>query len=148
MSAPATTNKPIRRRGAAASTPADDAAAPSVVFGDIGRAGAPVLCVEPRGALAGIIVGSSAAGWPTAIAANTVPTSAIVGTPWFPVVGTLMGAVAGAFGGAALYELLIVKKTTGASIKTGVGAALGRIAGVIAKVAIGLAMLMVLAFNY
>ncbi len=73
---------------------------------------------------------------------------AIVGTPWFPVVGTLMGAVAGAFGGAALYELLIVKKTTGASIKTGVGAALGRIAGVIAKVAIGLAMLMVLAFNY
>ena len=73
---------------------------------------------------------------------------AIVGTPWFPVVGTLMGAIVGAFGGAALYELLIVGKTTGASIKTGVGAALGRIGGVIAKLAIGLAMLIVLAFNY
>ena len=73
---------------------------------------------------------------------------AIVGTPWFPIVGTLIGAIAGAFGGAALYELLIVKKTTGASIKTGIGAALGRIGGVIAKLVIGLAMLLVLAFNY
>jgi uncharacterized protein YqgC (DUF456 family) len=73
---------------------------------------------------------------------------AIVGTPWFPVVGTLIGAVAGAFGGAALYELLIVKKTAGASIQTGVGAALGRIAGVAVKLGLGLAMLLVLALNY
>jgi len=73
---------------------------------------------------------------------------AIVGTPWFPVVGTLLGACAGAFAGAALYELLITGKTAGASIQTGVGAALGRIGGVIAKLAIGLAMLGVMAFNY
>ena len=73
---------------------------------------------------------------------------AIVGTPWFPVVGTLIGACVGAFGGAALYELLIAGKTPGASIKTGVGAALGRSTGVVVKVAIGLAMLVVLAFNY
>jgi hypothetical protein len=64
------------------------------------------------------------------------------------VVGTLIGAVAGAFGGAALYELLIVKKTAGASIQTGVGAALGRIAGVAVKLGLGLAMLLVLALNY
>ena len=73
---------------------------------------------------------------------------AIVGTPWFPVVGTLIGAIAGAFAGAALYELLIAGKTGGASLKTGVGAALGRLGGVAAKVAIGLAMLLVLALNY
>lgn len=73
---------------------------------------------------------------------------AIVGTPWFPIVGTLIGACVGAFAGAALYELLIVKKTAGASIQTGVGAALGRIGGVIAKLVIGLAMLAVLAVGY
>ncbi len=73
---------------------------------------------------------------------------AIVGTPWFPIVGTLIGACAGAFAGAAIYELLIVKKTPGASIQTGVGAALGRIGGVIAKLVIGLAMLGVLAIGY
>ncbi len=73
---------------------------------------------------------------------------AIVGTPWFPVVGTLIGACAGAFAGAALYELLIVKKTAGASIKTGVGAALGRIGGVIVKLVVGMAMLGVLAAGY
>jgi len=73
---------------------------------------------------------------------------AIVGTPWFPIIGTLIGACVGAFAGAALYELLIVRKTAGASIQTGIGAALGRIGGVIAKLVIGLAMLGVLAFNY
>lgn len=73
---------------------------------------------------------------------------AIVGTPWFPVVGTLIGAVVGAFGGAALYELLIAGKTAGASIQTGIGAALGRIGGVVAKLTIGLAMLGVVIFAY
>jgi uncharacterized protein YqgC (DUF456 family) len=73
---------------------------------------------------------------------------AVVGTPWFPIVGTLLGACAGAFAGAALYELLIVKKTAGASIQTGVGAALGRIGGVIAKLAVGFAMLGVLVIGY
>ncbi len=73
---------------------------------------------------------------------------AIVGTPWFPVVGTLMGACAGAFGGAAIYELLIVGKSAGASIQTGVGAALGRIGGVIVKLVIGLAMLGMLTLGY
>ena len=73
---------------------------------------------------------------------------AIVGTPWFPVVGTLMGACAGAFAGAAIYELLIVGKSAGASIQTGVGAALGRIGGVVVKLVIGMAMLGVLAVGY
>jgi len=73
---------------------------------------------------------------------------AIVGTPWFPIVGTLLGACAGAFAGAAIYELLIVKKSAGDSIQTGIGAALGRIGGVVAKLVIGFAMLGVLALGY
>lgn len=73
---------------------------------------------------------------------------AIVGTPWFPLVGTLAGAIAGAFVGAMLYELLVAEKTAGASVRTGFGAALGRIGGVFAKLAVGLAMLVVAVFGY
>ncbi len=68
---------------------------------------------------------------------------AVLGTPVFPLVGTLIGACAGAFAGAALYELVIVKKTADASLKTGFGAALGRMGGVAAKLIIGVLMLLV-----
>ena len=72
---------------------------------------------------------------------------AVVGTPWFPLVGTLAGAVLGAFAGAALFELLIVNKTPHDSLRTGFGAALGRIGGVFAKTAIGIAILIVALFS-
>lgn len=73
---------------------------------------------------------------------------AVVGTPWFPVVGTLAGAILGAFAGAALYELLITNKPADVSVRTGIGAALGRVGGVLAKVVLGLAMLVVAAMGY
>ena len=73
---------------------------------------------------------------------------AIVGTPWFPVVGTLAGACLGAFAGAALFELLITKKSAGASLQTGFGAALGRIGGLVAKLLVGLAMLLIAGLNF
>jgi len=73
---------------------------------------------------------------------------AIVGTPWFPLVGTLAGAIAGAFAGAVLYEFMVAKKTAEASVRTGVGAALGRIGGVVAKLTIGFLMLAIAAFSY
>lgn len=73
---------------------------------------------------------------------------AIVGTPWFPLVGTLAGAIAGAFVGAMLYELLVAEKTAEASVRTGFGAALGRIGGVFAKLAVGFAMLVIAALGY
>lgn len=73
---------------------------------------------------------------------------AIIGTPWFPLVGTLAGALVGAFAGATLFELLIANKTPGASARTGFGAALGRMGGVLAKLTIGLAMLAVAALSY
>ncbi len=73
---------------------------------------------------------------------------AIMGTPWFPLLGTLAGAFLGAFSGAMLFELLIANKTPGASIRTGIGAALGRLGGMFAKLAVGLAMLCVAVFSY
>ncbi|MCK5862891.1 MAG: DUF456 domain-containing protein [Candidatus Hydrogenedentes bacterium] len=73
---------------------------------------------------------------------------AIIATPFFPLVGTLAGAIAGAFIAAVLFELLIANKTPGASLRTGVGAALGRIGGVFAKLAVGIAMLLIAALSY
>ncbi|NLV46150.1 MAG: DUF456 domain-containing protein [Candidatus Hydrogenedentes bacterium] len=75
-------------------------------------------------------------------------TGAVMGTPWFPVVGTLAGAILGAFAGAVLYELLVANKPADVSVRTGVGAALGRAGGVLAKFVLGLAMLVVAAMGY
>lgn len=73
---------------------------------------------------------------------------ALLGSPLFPAVGTLAGACAGAFGGAALYELLVRGKTAADSARTGTGAALGRIGGLAVKLALGLVMLAVAAVNF
>ena len=73
---------------------------------------------------------------------------AIVGTPWFPLVGTLAGAIVGAFTGALLYEFGISGKTAEDSVRTGIGAALGRIGGLAAKFTIGFVMLLVALISY
>ena len=73
---------------------------------------------------------------------------AMVGTPWFPLVGTLAGAIVGAFTGALLYEFGIAGKTAEASVRTGIGAALGRIGGLVAKLTIGFVMLAVAFLSY
>lgn len=73
---------------------------------------------------------------------------AIVGTPWFPVVGTLIGACLGAFVAAAAYEFVVTARSAGDAAWTGVGAALGKVAGVFGKALMGLMMLLVAAFTF
>ena len=73
---------------------------------------------------------------------------AIFGSPIFPIVGTLIGAVIGAFLFAALYERLKHQKEVHVSVRTGVGAAVGKMGGVAAKLACGIAMLFVAWITY
>jgi len=73
---------------------------------------------------------------------------AIAGTLWFPVVGTLAGACLGAFAGAVAHEYLNEQKETRQALWTGLGAALGKVAGLFAKVLVGLVMLLVAALTY
>jgi uncharacterized protein YqgC (DUF456 family) len=72
----------------------------------------------------------------------------VVGTPVLPVVGTLIGACAGAFLGAAAHEVLLMRRSAPDAAWTGLGAALGRIAGLVAKLAIGIAMLILAAVMF
>ncbi len=67
---------------------------------------------------------------------------AAVGTPIFPIIGTIVGACIGAFGFAMLYELLVSNREFSHAARAGVGAALGKIAGLFAKTFVGFAMLL------
>ncbi len=72
---------------------------------------------------------------------------AVVGTPWFPIVGTLIGACVGAFAAATLYEYLQQDKALHAALWTGLGAAIGKVGGLLAKLLCGLAMLAIAAMS-
>ena len=72
----------------------------------------------------------------------------IAGTPWFPLVGTLIGACLGAFAAAALYEYIREEREFGQAMWTGVGASLGKVAGLLAKLFCGLAILVGALFTY
>lgn len=73
---------------------------------------------------------------------------AILGSGVLFIVGTLIGACAGAFGGAALYEFIQMEKTHKEALWTGVGAALGKVGGLFAKMFCGIAMLVIAALSY
>lgn len=73
---------------------------------------------------------------------------AVLGTPIAPVLGTLVGACAGAFVAAALYEYIQLEKTADHALSTGLGAALGRVAGLLGKFTVGIAMLIVAAVTF
>ncbi len=73
---------------------------------------------------------------------------AIVGSPMMPLVGTLAGACVGAFVAAAAYEAAFMRKNLQGSVKTGFGAALGKIGGMLGKLLVGLLMLFVAALTY
>jgi len=73
---------------------------------------------------------------------------AVVGTPWFPIIGTLVGACLGAFAGATAHELVLMRRDAEAAARAGVGAALGRVAGMLAKLLVGVAMLCIAALTY
>lgn len=64
-----------------------------------------------------------------------------------PVVGTLIGACLGAFVGAALYEYIKMEKKAGEAMWTGLGAALGKVGGLFAKLFCGIAMLAIIVFS-
>jgi uncharacterized protein YqgC (DUF456 family) len=66
----------------------------------------------------------------------------IVGTPVLPIIGTIFGSVIGAFLGAYLLQLT-KKASADAARKTGTGAAVGRVIGIITKTSFGVAMMMV-----
>ena len=72
----------------------------------------------------------------------------ILGTPLFPIVGTLAGGCLGAFVGAVAYQYIVKEKQAHDALWTGLGAALGRVMGVFAKLLIGLAMLFAAALTY
>lgn len=67
---------------------------------------------------------------------------AILGSPIFPILGTLIGAIVGAFAAAALYEIIQHQRSIKQAAWTGVGAALGKVGGLFAKLFCGLGMLL------
>jgi len=87
-----------------------------------------------KGAMVSALVGAIAGG--------------IIGSPFLLIIGTIVGAIIGAFIAAAAYEYLLVKKQAGVAAWTGLGAALGKVAGMMAKTTIGLIMLLIAALTY
>jgi len=87
-----------------------------------------------RGAIVASLIGSIA--------------GAVFGTPLMPILGTLLGACAGAFAGAMLHEWLLMRQHPGLAMRTGFGAALGRVAGMFAKLIVGIAMVLFLVFTF
>ncbi len=68
---------------------------------------------------------------------------AVLGTPLFPVVGTLIGACVGAFAAAGVYDYLQHERGVKDAALIGAGAALGKVGGLFAKLFCGIAMLVV-----
>ena len=85
-----------------------------------------------------------------AIVAAVVGTlvGAAIGTSVFPIVGTIAGACLGAFGAAALYEIMSDNRDLAGAARVGTGAAVGKLGGIAAKSAVGFAMLLVAAVSY
>jgi uncharacterized protein len=75
---------------------------------------------------------------------------AIAGTPLIPIplIGSLIGACLGAFSGAALYEYIKMEKKAGEAMWTGLGAALGKVGGLFAKLFCGFAILAIVIFAF
>lgn len=113
----------------------------------------PVLGVLLVIAILGEIIETAAAGFGAAkfggsrgsMAAAIVGCilGAILGTPIFPLLGTIVGAAVGAFVGAGLYEYLQGQKSANDATQIGIGAALGKVAGLFAKTFAGFTMLFV-----
>jgi hypothetical protein len=87
-----------------------------------------------RGAIVAALVGTIAGG--------------IIGTGIVPIVGTIIGACVGAFGLATLYEYLVANRRFEHAARAGVGAALGKVAGLFAKTFVGFAMLFFAFLNF
>jgi len=73
---------------------------------------------------------------------------AVAGTPWLPIIGTLAGACVGAFAAASAYEYFVEGRKPQIAFRVGTGAAIGKVAGIVAKVLVGIAMLFAAAITY
>lgn len=93
------------------------------------------------GGVAAARAGGSKRGMLGAIVGGLV--GAVVGTPFFPIIGTVVGACVGSFMGAFVVELAWLRKTTAASLNIGTSAAIGKLAGILIKVAFGGVMMLV-----
>lgn len=86
--------------------------------------------------------GSRRAGWGALIGGIV---GAVVGVP-VPVIGSVIGAFVGSFAGAALFEYTR-QLSPGVALRAGWGALLGRAAASALKIALGLAIAVVAAFE-
>lgn len=93
------------------------------------------------GGVAAAQAGGSKRGMVGAIVGGVV--GAVAGTPIFPIVGTVAGACVGSFVGAFVVELAWLRKTAAASLHIGTSAAIGKLAGILIKVAFGGVMMLV-----
>ncbi len=95
--------------------------------------------------LAGILgakkFGASRAGIIGAVAGGIL--GGIVGTGILPLIGSVVGLLIGAFSGAFLVELAIKKKPAQA-LRAGWGTFTGRIGGILAKVILGIVMIILI----
>jgi uncharacterized protein YqgC (DUF456 family) len=73
---------------------------------------------------------------------------AIIGAPFLLVIGAVIGAVVGAFVGAAAYEILMTKKDYESAMRIGFGAAVGKLGGMLGKLAVGVVMVIIAAFTF
>lgn len=71
---------------------------------------------------------------------------AVWGTSIVPLVGTLLGAFLGAFAGAGLFEYLGTKDLE-KSLRVGFGAFLGTVGGKLTKIAVAVAMVVMVGFQ-
>ena|SRR5512134_2548377 len=85
--------------------------------------------------------GSSRAGW-GALLGGIV--GAVIGVP-VPLIGSVIGAFVGSFAGAAAFEYLSSWRA-GTALSAGWGAVLGRAAAAAAKIALGVVIVVVVAF--
>jgi uncharacterized protein YqgC (DUF456 family) len=73
---------------------------------------------------------------------------AIVGSGLLPILGTIAGACIGAFIGPAAYEYSISRRSADDAMRVGFGAALGKVAGMMAKTGAGFLMLLAGAIGF
>jgi uncharacterized protein len=73
---------------------------------------------------------------------------AIVGAPFFLIIGAVVGALVGAFTAAAAYEVLMSQKDYDVAMRVGFGATVGKIGGILGKLAVGVLMVTITAFTF
>lgn len=73
---------------------------------------------------------------------------AIIGAPFLLIIGAIIGGVLGAFVGAAGYEILMTQKDYDSAMKIGFGAAIGKLGGMLGKLAMGALMIVVAALTF